>query len=248
MSASPEAFALLVLADTSLTVGDSTETGYLALECVTITHPGSTSPQDRDVYLVLRVNFTETPLDPERVVQRVDSPGYRRYIFTGTPADPSELTLSFKLPVPEGSNPAYLEDLDTFENIIGQYHTELRAAVQETPTSPTPKSLGNVTIGGTTQNEKDLRGHLVMVDEKSGEVVGQVEDSFRIMEDPSMHIRGHENDPVIIEVSGESGAASDARALEAFARIVPPDQQNWITSTATVVRHVLFHTPLFYTF
>ncbi|KAJ2931349.1 hypothetical protein H1R20_g5721, partial [Candolleomyces eurysporus] len=242
MASSPEAFALLVLADASLTSGGTRETGYLALECVTITHPGATSAQDRDVYLVLRVNTTETPLDPERIVQRSDTSGYRTYVFQGTPTDPVELTLSFKLPVPEGSNPAYLEDLETFEGILTQYHGDIRGAAPAQATSlssvtPTgkPRSQGHIAIGGDTKNEQDLRGHLVMVDEKSGEVIGQVEDRFRIREDPIMHTRGHENDPVIIEVSEETGAESDAHALEAFARIVPPDQQNWITKSATVV-------------
>ena len=252
MSISPEAFALLVLDNATLTFSNgSKESGYLSLECVTISHPGGSSPQDRDVYLVLRLNTTETPLDPERIVQRSDPPGYRTYTFKGTTSDPDELTLSFKLPVPAESNPAYLEDLETFEGILSQYHNELRgapsAAASTSGGAPSQgesssRSLGHVAIGGTTKNEKDLRGHLVMVDEKSGEVLGQVEDRFRIQEDPTMHMAGHENDPVIIEV--QDGATSDAQALECFARIVTPDQANWITNTATVVRCVDPSTPL----
>ncbi|KAJ3539237.1 hypothetical protein NMY22_g4826 [Coprinellus aureogranulatus] len=242
--ASPQAFALLVLSEASLSSGGNTETGYLALECVTITHPGATSAQDRDVYLVLRVNTTETPLDPERPVQRLDGPGSRVYSFLGTPNDPTDLTLTLRLPNPQDPNyPAYLEDLETFEGILRQYHSDFRTSEKGSekggdPFSE-PTSLGkgsNVTIGGQTHN-KDLRGHLVMVDEKSGEVVGEVEDRFRIQEDPAMHARGHENDPVVIEVSEDAltGAQSDANALTAFARIVTPDQANWITNTATVV-------------
>ncbi|KAF6765017.1 hypothetical protein DFP72DRAFT_954761 [Ephemerocybe angulata] len=245
MSVSPEAFALLVLSDATLSTGAMLESGYLALECVTITHPGGHSSTDRDVYLVLRLNTTETPLDPDRVVQRSDSPGYRNYIFRGTPNDPAELTLSFKLPA-NGTNPTYFEDLDTFEGIIGQYHGEVRGATtgQSTPSLspsyPQEKAAtkgSKITIGGTTQNDQDLRGHLVMVDEKTGEVVGQVEDRFRIQEDPTMHTRGHENDPVVIEVSEEaqSNEESDANAMAAFARIVPPEEANWITNSASVV-------------
>lgn len=132
--------------------------------------------------------------------------------------------------------------METFEGILRQYHSDFRSSEKGSDTfsdPPTPKTDlkgSNVTVGGTT-HDKDLRGHLVMVDEKSGEVVGQVEDRFRIQEDPAMHTKGHENDPVVIEVPEDAltGAQSDANALTAFARIVTPDQANWITNTATVV-------------
>jgi hypothetical protein len=79
-----------------------------------------------------------------------------------------------------------------------------------------------------------------MINEETGEVVGEVEDRFRIQEDPVLYERGHENDPVFIEIPDEAGLREgDANALAAFARIVPPDQQDWITKSATIVRHVI---------
>ncbi|EAU88380.1 hypothetical protein CC1G_05146 [Coprinopsis cinerea okayama7 len=244
-----EAFALLVLPNVSLTQNRETDTGTLSLECVTVPHPGASSGVERDVYLVLRLNTSETPLDPERIVQRIDGPTVRIYNFYGSATDPTEINLTFHLS--HNNPPGYLEDLDTFESILAQYHADLRGssyngaaggsekgATSGGPLKATTKSLGTVPIGGVTK-DKDLRGHLVMVDESTGEVVGQVEDRFRIREDPIMHTRGHENDPVVIEVSEESPADSDANALEAFARVVPPDQQNWITKGATVVSHAI---------
>ena len=76
-----------------------------------------------------------------------------------------------------------------------------------------------------------------MINEDTGEVVGEVEDRFKIKEDPLMHEKGHEHDPVIIEVPEETTRQADANVLEAFARIVPPEQRNWITSSANVVRY-----------
>ncbi|TFK25054.1 hypothetical protein FA15DRAFT_378241 [Coprinopsis marcescibilis] len=216
------AFALLVLDNAQLTQAGHTDIGRLALECVTVAHPDSLSANDRDVYLVLRLNATETPLDPERAVVRIDRPDLRTYRFHGTQLDPIELNLAFPL---NPSNPlGYTEDLDTFESIL---------------MTTSEKSLGSVKIGGVAKGDKDFRGQLVMMDEKTGEIVGQVEDRFRIREDPVMHTRGHEDDAVVIEVAEETDAESDANALQAFARIVPPDEQNWITKGATVVSQAI---------
>jgi spartin len=122
--------------------------------------------------------------------------------------------------------------LDTFENILQQYVVEYH----DTSSSVPPTIAGQSTTVDVKGENKNLRGHLVMINEETGQVVGEVEDRFRIKEDPMMHERGHENDPVIIEVEEQSLRQSDANALEAFARIVPPDQRNWITSSANIVR------------
>jgi spartin len=256
MTVTPEAFALLVLPNITLTTGQPphahAQTGVLALECVTVPHPGGTTGSERDVYLVLRLNTSETPLDPERIVQRVDKPAAREYIFHGTANDAEEVRVNF--PITGSTPPGYMEDLDTFESIIGQYHGDVRTGnpadpfadskfgagrpVPPPPTQkgPPPLSMGNVSVGGVAKGDADLRGHLVMIDESTGEIVGQVEDRLRIHEDPMMHTRGHENDPVVIEVAEQSPEDEDANALEAFARYIPPEEQNWVTKGASVVR------------
>jgi len=234
MYTAPEAFVLVSLHDASLSMAGSTENGTLSLECVTIVHPDSKNGQDRDVYLVLRINASEIVIDPARVVRRTDAPAFRTYTFSATQAEPNDITLRIK---EHGSNLEVQEKLDTFENILDQYVVDFHG-----PTPPMPQpSTAAVTPGqtaglGMTSGNKDLRGHLVMINEDTGEVVGEVEDRFKIKEDPAMHERGHENDPVIIEVPEESARQSDANALEAFARMVPPDQQNWVTKSASIVR------------
>lgn len=254
----PEAFALLVLPNITLTTGQAphahSETGVLALECVTVPHPGGSSGTDRDVYLVLRLNTSETPLDPERIVHRVDKASAREYIFYGSANDAEEIRLSF--PTSGATPPGYLEDLETFESIIGQYHGDIKtgnpadpfadnkyAGIPRGGQSGAPQTrqptMGTVSVGGVAKGDADLRGHLVMIDESTGEIVGQVEDRLRIHEDPMMHMRGHENDPVIIEVAEQSPEDEDANALEAFARYVPPEEQNWVTKGATVVSHAI---------
>ncbi|KAF8163687.1 hypothetical protein B0H34DRAFT_765375 [Crassisporium funariophilum] len=233
----PEAFVLLNLQDATLSSSGITENGVLSLQCVTLSHPDSQSTEERDVYLVLSLNASETPIDPARVIQRTDVPGVRTYHFAGTQIDPTELVLTLKTPVPEGSHPQRSENLETFDNIIAQYAVDFRGS--RSGTSPTIAPIQGQKPGVSLTGNKDLRGHLVMINEDTGEVVGEVEDRFRIREDPIMHEKGHENDPVIIEVPEQSTRESDATTLEVFARIVPPDQQTWITKSASIVSHAI---------
>jgi len=228
-----EAFVLLTLPDTSLTSGGKTENGTLNLACVTLANPEATSNRDRDIYLVLRVNIAETPVDPNRIVQRTDTPVFRTYTFSGTQFDSLDITLRVKVPS-RGSDPELLDKLDTFDNILEQYIADFRR-----PTSaPEPDAVALSKVPSSfdiTRGEKDLRGHIVMINEDTGEVVGEVQDKYKVHEDPSMYDKGRQNDPVVIEIPEPTTTESDANALEAFAHLVPPDQHNWITKSASIV-------------
>ncbi|KAF8881931.1 hypothetical protein CPB84DRAFT_1838237 [Gymnopilus junonius] len=222
----PEAYLLISLPNATLTPsGSNTEMGDLKLECVSVPTPDSKESQDRNVYLILRVNATEMPVDPTTVVRRSENTGFRTYSFTGTQVHPIDLIVKVEAP---NSNNEVLDKLEAFENILAQYVAEYHDL-----------SCQAAHHGGCCAGDRDLRGRLVMINDDTGEVVGEVEDRFRIKEDPVMHEMGHENDPVIIEVPEESTRQADANALEAFARIVPPEQRNWITSSASVVSHAI---------
>lgn len=232
----PEAFVLLSLPDATLKSTGFAEVGVLNLECVTLPIPEAKSAEERTVYLILRLNNSEIPIDPDRVVERTDIAGTRTYTFAQTPSDPTHLILTLKGPRPGNSDVEFVERLDTFDNILEQYVVNFKGASTANGLNlraPTPSYTTEV---GSVTSNKDFRGHLVMINEDTGEVVGEVEDRFRIREDPVMYEKGHENEPVIIEVAEESNIESDANALEAFARMVPPDQQNWITKSASIVR------------
>ena len=234
----PEAFLLLSLSDASIRTSITTQSGILNLECVTITNPhGNSTPPDRDVYLVLRLNDFEMPIDPARVIHiSLARSGQRTYTFDGTEDDPSDLVITLQSAKP---GTIFEEDIATFEVILAQY-ADLRrpdtlATAGASPYSDYPGTQG------------DLRGHLVLLNEDNGEVVGEVDGSkFNIREDPALHERGQENVPVIIEVpEGE-----DLGALEMFARAVPPHEQDWMTKSATVIRCVTlpFHIRPYHTF
>lgn len=243
MQASPEAFLLLSLPNCTLSSKDFSESGPLGLQCVTVPIPEASRAEERDVYLVLRLNMSEMPIDPARTIQRSDTPTARVYTFYSTPTDPNEIMLTVPTPPGDAKSTPLHEDLGTFEGILEQYAIDFRSPTSSSAQAQAQsraRAVPNEPPPSYVSDDKDLRGHLVMINEDTGEVIGQVEDRFRIREDPVMYQRGHENDPVVIEVPDEAGLReSDASAMEAFARIVPPDQRDWITKSATVVRYVV---------
>ncbi|KAF9533609.1 hypothetical protein CPB83DRAFT_783294 [Crepidotus variabilis] len=241
MHTTPEAFLLLSLPKTSLTVGGRTENGTLDLEFVSMPVPDAPKSQDREVYLVLRLNSTEIALDPARVVKRADMPEFRTYTLAGTSFDPAELIIRVMAPRnPQASDQEHVEKLSTFENILEQYVEEFNGPAPPMPhPQVTPASSGLKGGMGAANGNHDLRGQLVMINEDTGEVIGEVERNFKIKEDPLMNSKGHEDDPVIIEVPEGTANQQTGTALEAFARIVPPDQQNWITKGASVMSHAI---------
>ncbi|KAG6907463.1 hypothetical protein DXG01_008847 [Tephrocybe rancida] len=232
----PEAFLLLTIPNTTISVSGTNQTGTLHLECVTIQVPDTSNPTNRDVYLVLRLGEFETPIDPSRVIQRTESQGHRTYLFHRTESDPTELAVSLALPNGPAANPHLLEDIGTFETILAQYAADLQSASVSTDAKTPITSDAKGSIGSGSYG--DLRGQLVVVNEDNGEVVAQFDGTtFQLDEDPQLHEHGHENDAVIIEVpDNRSGHEQDATALQMFARAVPADQQDWITKSATIVR------------
>jgi spartin len=79
----------------------------------------------------------------------------------------------------------------------------------------------------------DYKGQLVLVNEEDGHVVGQFDDKLHISADPTILQRGHEKDPVIIEVNEDEG---EGNARECFIRAIPPEQHDWMTKGASIVR------------
>ncbi|KAJ7491148.1 hypothetical protein FB451DRAFT_1080019 [Mycena latifolia] len=223
-----DAFILLNLSNCSLVADSIRQSGTLALECVTIQVPDAptASNADRHVYLVLRLNETEIPIDPTRVVQtNFSESGSRTYTFLASEVDPVKLVLTVAMPKMPDSH--FLEDIEVFESILAQY-ADLQGVF--------PEDTANPNIHEKADSE-ELRGHLVLVDQDSGEVVGEFDQKFSVQEDPTLSKKGHEGDPVIIEIKDDE--YHDANAMEMFARAIPPDQQDWITKGATIISHAI---------
>ena len=212
----PEAFILLNLPNATLKAGNTTYDGILALECVTISvSQSSQSAQTpaRDVYLVLRIKSFETPLDPSRTVYCSVHDGFRHYTFLSGSGE--DIMVGLHEPGPH--EPHIKEDLDTFDSILRQY-----AGIE----GPQP-------LGSPAGSEKlqDLRGHVVLVNEDNGQIVGELNNQVINQEDPALNEKGREKEPVIIEIpEGDDGAGA--------AFVVPCGEQDMLMKGASAVRCV----------
>jgi spartin len=227
-----EAHILITLPNATLTSPSTgTLTGQLSLEYITFDIPASAVT--RDVLLVLRLDngAFEAPLDPARTLTAsVQSSGAaRRYVFHAT-QDDAEFTL--EIPV----TPETSDDVELFHSVLVGYVTDLRDGVP--PTAPAPGVAQNgvgLVVGEAVQTGDDLRGRFVLVNEDNGEVVGALGRSVRVYEDPSLGKRGHEGDPVVVELPEGASTLDD---VEVLVRTVPPEDRDWMMKGAVFVRHV----------
>ncbi|KAH7928190.1 hypothetical protein BV22DRAFT_1005393 [Leucogyrophana mollusca] len=224
-----EAFLLLSLPNVTLANANTSQTGTLALECVTIPVGVSQDPSNRGVYLVLRLNNLEWPVDPTKSIGFfIDQYSTRNYTIWGV--DEVPVTLTLRSP---GSDELHLlEDMDTFHELLAQY-AELRDAGNGQG-NVSSDVMANFNDGGKNPRGHDaMRGHLVLINGESGEVVGELDNKLVINEDPSLHEEGRESDSVLIELPDDD----DARAI--FVRAIPPEEQNWLTKSASLASHVI---------
>lgn len=233
-TAMSEAYVLVTISNATLTFPSSgTLTGRLALEYVTFSIPSSTSAE-RDMLLVLRlgddpdgVSGFEAPLDPARTLTATVLPsGARRYVFHTT-RDDAEFTLT--LPAP----PEAAEDVELFHSVLAGYATDLRGgdAAASAVLLPAPGAAHY-----PQHTPEDLRGRFVLVNEDDGEIVGALDGSVRVREDPSLGDTGHENDPVVVELP-EENALDGLRNVEVLVRTIPPEDRDWMVRSALFARY-----------
>jgi spartin len=222
---SSEAFVLLNLPDVTLTTLRNREFGILALECVTtqadeVHHP--------EVYLVIRLNSFECPIDPTRPVYFLFDAQLGRRSYTLSSPDGSTLELL----LPLATEPGLLEDQDTFHGVLAQYaeicdsttgSQDLKAPAVAPPPIPSQQE---------SSDHEAMRGRLVLIDETNGEIVGELDNRMNINEDPSLSVQGRETDPVVIELPED-----DTRAALALA--IPPEDQDWIIKSASFARYYI---------
>ncbi|THV01302.1 hypothetical protein K435DRAFT_963634 [Dendrothele bispora CBS 962.96] len=202
------------------------------------THPvPAQASLGRDAFIILCVNALEVPLDADRIVsvRSVNSNG-RSYVFHGTCADPRELCLTVSFTSHTLSNeisPREQRDLEMFESILSQY-ADFRGAADDADVSPSSSQPpGKIMFDRDEPNDSRLRGQLVLVNEDTGEIIGEVEKRLNVKEDPGLAEKGHEKDPIVIEIP--EGVKPTEGAVEVFARTVSPDEQNWMMTGAVFV-------------
>ncbi|KAI0781426.1 hypothetical protein BD413DRAFT_505234 [Trametes elegans] len=263
----PEAFILLHIPDVILTAAGVSESGTLALECVALapnnddkTAPlaASISAEDRSLYLVLNLNSLELPLDPTHPISvQVANDGTRTYTFQSaaeSPAEQGSHSIYLTVPIPQRPDPHRAETIEAFDHILAQY-----AQVEGIPHDAPPEASVGAPPSTDGAAQEDLRGKLVLMDEESGEVVGELPDRVRIKEDPALARaeKGVDGEPapVLLELppdvydayTGQGTSVvpyhapeSDLEeAREIFVSAIPPEDQDWITKSATFISQAI---------
>ncbi|KAL6308714.1 hypothetical protein BKA93DRAFT_815336 [Sparassis latifolia] len=233
--------------------------------------PTDATPPTGLSYLILHLNAFELPIDPSRpIICTLSSTGSRAYTLycLTPPSDHADLSSSdairLHVPAPSADDPRVLEDLNMLDAIFAEYtqfHTEPRAQQQ---VGHDASAFGTLEGAGSKGTERDdLRGRLILMDETSGEVVGELLQDLRMTEDAALARDGDSTggsgekptaSPVVLELPpdvydayvgstgaqrGVAGEAVDIGALaaarEIFVRAVLPEEQDWITRSASFI-------------
>ncbi|KAL5490682.1 hypothetical protein ACEPAI_5516 [Sanghuangporus weigelae] len=145
-----------------------------------------------------------------------------------------------------GSPPAYSEAI-----IQSPVSINPRSSLTKRPVPPPPAQQNlekpplpprSVSPGLPHENlyNDDPRGRLVLVDEHDGELVGTLGEQYNIREDNTLQARGHEKDPVIVDIPADGDTT---RAENVYVYPVPLDQQDTIMKTASIIsRGMVFAT------
>jgi len=219
--------------------------GLLSLECVTIPLFENADPSQRDVWLVLRIDLPNQPAKTstspsgsgglELALPATQHIIHNRSIntytlpLTGPGAILGDATLTITLPTP--SSAGSQEDYETLEVIFAQY-----AVLQSIspPSGPPPTIAGGAPP--PLEQDGDLKGKLVLVDDENGQIVGELSDNVQVHEDEAMRFppKGHEKDPVLVELKDEK----EGGRTGAFVHPVTVDESDFLMRTAGLVRSV----------
>ncbi|KAI0081448.1 hypothetical protein K474DRAFT_1688682 [Panus rudis PR-1116 ss-1] len=212
---------------------------------------------DKAVFIVLHLDQYTFPLDPVSPVNLVlYDDGRRSYTFQS-----NQQQGTITIPALSEDQTQLAEDIETFDQILSQY-ADLRWKTQ----SEVDAGLGHEYTRvreGQHVDDSALRGHLVLMDEASGEVVAEVPQKLNVREDPSVSSsqdrKDGEKGPVLLELppdvydayTGEGNGVWQppkarreegeeyVEAKEIFVRAIPPEEQDWMTKSAHVISQAL---------
>ncbi|KAH9999094.1 hypothetical protein BJV77DRAFT_1064567 [Russula vinacea] len=258
MSTTSEAHILVTIPNATLSSTSSSGTlltGQLALEYVTFDLPPTVAAATQDVLLVLvlrtpnNVVAFEAPLDPARAltVSSVAQPppssrnsnsgsgARRRYVFHAT-QDDTEFTVELPLEQPN----ADADDVELFHSVLVGYVADLRVDGELQPQSPPARLVEEGASAAAAEDDDDLRGRFVLMNEGDGEIVGTLDRSVRVREDPSLVEKGRERDPVVVELPEGADTPDDGLLdEEVLVRTIPPEDRDWMVKGAVFVCHAI---------
>lgn len=235
--ASAEGFLLLTLPNCTVSTPSSPpQTGTLALQCITMNTPLE-SPVNRDVWLIIKLNSFEMAISPTQTINYSRSMSV--YMFL--PEDPHGEPVKLFIPL-DPSNPVSAEDLETMEVLLSQYGVlhDLDAVDLTHKGETTSVKLGQSgdlkPPSPYAKDPPDYKGRLVLMDEDSGEIMGALDENIPIKEDAALGLRGHEKDPVVVDISEEELVGR----IKAYVHPPSPEERDLLLKTAGLIRHVCF--------
>ena len=207
---------------------------------------------------------------PVRLV--ISQNGQRRYSFETS--GEKKARMDVVIPPPTEDAPHVAQDIETFDRLLTQY-TELSWTFDSPPSSPpplparpgrTPNPESNGPLTNIRENVEtarpvdnpELRGHLVFMDEANGDIVGELPGTLRIREDPALPKETNASDAVVLEMQPamydaytgqvELGMIGDElrEAREIVVHAVPPEEQDWVLKSVTVVRYVYIYSAIWW--
>lgn len=206
-------------------------TASFRLECVSLpipkeigkqtANPFAPSPSDpiiptNDFWLILNVGTFEMPLIPTQAcTPSLNTLEGVSYTFASQTIPDAQIILTLPLP---GST-AELEDLDSFEVLLRQYgNLGAEATGLEGVTAP--------------KLNEEMKGKLVLVNEESGEVVGELDQTLDVVEDKKVG-QGSKDKPVILDF----GDVVDGYAPKVVVQTVPESEMDdWLLKGAHYLR------------
>lgn len=201
--------------------------GEMRLECVSLpipaeigkqtANPFAPSPSDpavptHDFWLVLNVGTFEMPLIPTQTcTPSLNTLEGVSYTFTSQTVPDAQVAIVLPLP---GST-AELEDLDSLEVLLRQYGCLGAEAT----------GLTGVTA---PQLNQDMKGKLVLVNEETGEMVGELDQTLDVVEDKKVG-QGNHDKPVMLDF----GDVVEGYAPKVVVQTVPESEMDdWLLKSA----------------
>ncbi|KAJ3552732.1 hypothetical protein NM688_g3996 [Phlebia brevispora] len=222
------------------------------------------SSAESDITLAFLLNAHTILLERGSIVSLVIAPsGQRTYSFHPL-ADGEKVSSAVYLviPPPKSAGPFVAQDVASFDSLLSQYaQLAWSYGDPELPSVPTPPlpprsrpssppevhaNIKSNVEDAKQVDDPSLRGRLVLMDDSNGEVVGELPQSLNITEDPAL--AGKSNAPVVLELHPDMydactgvrplGAEGDdlLEVREVFARVIPPEEQDWVMKGATLIR------------
>lgn len=181
------------------------------------------------MFLFLKIGSSfERALDPAHpVVSSTDASGVQTYTFSA-PKSGTNDNVGFKVRLPPPADEETKEDTRTFEGILTQYLNFSTSSVLDKGPPEYPHIGPSGVLEGP--NAAELKGHLLLVNEDSGEVLGELDNQLTIREDESLK---KDSGDVIVELPADGDLAGEGH-VSAYDH----GESGWLLRGASYVRYI----------